>query len=76
MAEGTTVLPTNNDPDTGGSPKRDGFVLGRRASLVVSAGVAATRFGQASPRPSRIASMPSSGISPTRRRQGFSLCFR
>jgi MFS family permease len=40
MAEGTTVLPINKDSGTGGSPKRAGFVLGRRASLVVSAGVA------------------------------------
>jgi MFS family permease len=40
-AEGTTVLPISNDPDTGGSPERAGFVLGRRASLAVAAGVAA-----------------------------------
>jgi MFS family permease len=40
-AEGATVLPINNDPDTGGPPKRVGFVLGRRASLAVSTGVAA-----------------------------------
>jgi MFS family permease len=49
-AEGTTVLPINNDPDTGGSPKRAGFVLGRRASLAVSAGVAAhTLWASAAP---------------------------
>src|SRR5580700_2718119 len=30
----------NKDPGRGGSPKRAGFVFGRRASLVVSAGVA------------------------------------
>ncbi len=40
MVEGTTVLPINKDPGTSGSPKRAGFVLGRRSSLVVSAGVA------------------------------------
>jgi hypothetical protein len=40
-AEGMTVLPINNDLDAAGSPKRAGFVLARRASLVVSAGVAA-----------------------------------
>ncbi len=39
MVEGTTVLPINKDPGTSGSPKRAGFVLGRRSSLVVSAGV-------------------------------------
>jgi MFS family permease len=39
--EGMTVLPINNDLDAAGSPKRAGFVLGRRASLAVSAGVAA-----------------------------------
>ena len=36
-----TVLPINNGLDAAGSPKRAGFVLGRRASLAVSAGVAA-----------------------------------
>jgi MFS family permease len=40
-AEGMTVLPINNDLDAAGSSKRAGFVLGRRASLAVSAGVAA-----------------------------------
>src|SRR5271170_94337 len=35
-----TVLPINDDPDTAGSPNRAGFVLGRRASLAVSVGVA------------------------------------
>src|ERR1700722_19271868 len=35
-----SVLPINDDPDTAGSPNRAGFVLGRRASLAVSAGVA------------------------------------
>jgi predicted MFS family arabinose efflux permease len=39
--EGMSVLPINNDLDAAGSPKRAGFVLGRRASLAVSAGVAA-----------------------------------
>jgi MFS family permease len=38
--DGTTFLPINKDPGTDGSPKRPGFVLGRRASLVVSVGVA------------------------------------
>lgn len=33
-------MPINNDPETGGLPRRAGFVLGRRASLAVSAGVA------------------------------------
>jgi hypothetical protein len=40
MLEGATVLPINKDPGTGGSSKRAGFVFGRRASLMVSTGVA------------------------------------
>jgi predicted MFS family arabinose efflux permease len=40
----------NDDPCTRGSPKHAGFVLGRRASLVVSAGVAAhTLWASAAP---------------------------
>jgi predicted MFS family arabinose efflux permease len=50
MAEGTTVLPIKTNPGTSGGPKRDGFVLGQRASLVVSAGVAGhTLWASAAP---------------------------
>jgi MFS family permease len=50
MVEGTAILPINKDPGTGRSPKRPGFVLGRRASLVVSAGVAGhTLWASAAP---------------------------
>jgi len=38
--EVTGCMATTNDPDPGGSPKRSGFVLGRRTSLIVSAMVA------------------------------------
>jgi MFS family permease len=41
VVAGTTVLPIDKDPGAGRLPKRAGFVLGRRASLVVSACVAA-----------------------------------
>jgi hypothetical protein len=50
MVEGTTVLPINKEPGTGGSPPGVGaparrasppVALGRRASLFVSAGVVA-----------------------------------
>ena len=41
MAEGTSILPVDTDPDVGGSPKHAEFVLGRRASLTTSVGVVA-----------------------------------
>lgn len=40
MAEQTSLLPLNKTPGRSGSPKRPSFVLGRRGSLMVSAGVA------------------------------------
>lgn len=48
MVEGTAIVPINKDPGSGGS--RAGFILGRRASLVVSAGVAGhTLWASAAP---------------------------
>jgi MFS family permease len=48
MVEGTAIVPINKDPSSGGS--RAGFILGRRASLVVSAGVAGhTLWASAAP---------------------------
>jgi len=48
MVEGTTTLPIDEDPDSGRSRAR--FILGRRASLVVSTGVAGhTLWASAAP---------------------------
>jgi predicted MFS family arabinose efflux permease len=48
LVEGTAILPINKDPGTGES--RAGYVIGRRASLVVSAGVAGhTLWASAAP---------------------------
>jgi predicted MFS family arabinose efflux permease len=50
MADGITILPIGNDPDQNGPPKRGSFALGRRASLLVSAGVAGhTLWASAAP---------------------------
>ena len=69
VIEGTTTLPLK-DQGTGGS--RTGFVLGLRAVPRFRRAWLVTRFGQVLPRLSHIASMPRSGILPTRRRRRFS----